>query len=79
MHRILKIICLLGVMSLLLAGCSSPETGTGGNKAEPAVSLTALQYEIDNIAVDFSKMWFYQQLEAKTGVHVDFSEVKDSE
>ena len=79
MHRILKIICLLGVMSLLLVGCSSPETGTGDNKAEPAVSLTALQYEIDNIAVDFSKMWFYQQLEAKTGVHVDFSEVKDSE
>ena len=43
------------------------------------MTLTALQYEIENIAVDFSSMWFYQQLEEQTGVHVDFIEVKDSE
>jgi len=39
----------------------------------------ALQYEIDNIAVDFNSLWYYRQIEQQTGVHVDFTEIKDSE
>ena len=63
--------------ALLLSGCAAqtPETQT----ASAPVSLTALQYEIENVAVDFSDMWYFQQIEAQTGVHVDFDEVKDSE
>jgi ABC-2 type transport system ATP-binding protein len=41
------------------------------------VTLTALQFELDNQAIDFSNQWFFQQLEQKTGVHVDFEEVKE--
>ena len=76
MNRRMRMICLLAAAAMLLGSCSAPEAG---KKPAAAVSLSALQYEIDNIAVDFSSMWYYQQIEEQTGVHVDFSEVKDSE
>ena len=76
MRRSIRLTGILTALFLLLCGCaerSGPET------AEPQkVSLSALQYEVDNIAVDFGNLWFYQQLEEKTGVHVDFTEVKDT-
>ncbi len=77
MNRIAKMICLLAAAVVLLAGCSpqDPETKPSG----ASVSLSALQYEIKNIAVDFTSMWFFRQIEEQTGVHVDFTEVKDSE
>lgn len=77
MKRFLKLCFLLISAAVLLTGCASPETEKTASGA--SVSLTALQYEIDNIAVDFSSMWFYRQIEQQTGVHVDFDEVKDSE
>lgn len=78
MKRTIKLICLLAAAVFLPAGCSSPDPVS---KESPGASesYTALQYEIDNIAVDFSSMWYYQQIEKQTGVHVDFTEVKDSE
>ena len=77
MSRIVKLISLMIALILLLTGCSSPRSG--GERTEPAVTLTALQYEIENIAVDFSNLWFFRQIEQQTGVHVDFTEVKDPE
>jgi len=77
MNRRGKLICLLLSFAMLLSGCAHPN-GEGG-EARRAASLTALQYEIENIAVDFSNMWYFQQIEEQTGVHVDFTEVKDSE
>ncbi len=66
-----------GLLLLLLAALSLPGcAGQEPEKAEP-VSLTALQYELENQSVDFANMWFFQQLEERTGVHVDFEEVKD--
>lgn len=65
---------LLLLTCLLLAGCTrqeTPETAT--------VSLTALQYELENQTIDFSYMWFFNQLEEKTNVHVDFEDVKDAD
>ncbi len=77
MNRRRKFLCLLLSFLILLAGCAVPQ------KESPApsspVTLTALQYEIENIAVDFSNMWFFRQLEEETGVHVEFIEVKDPE
>ena len=72
-----KMFCLLTAAALLLSGCAPTQ-----ESAEPAAStasLTALQYEIENIAVDFSDMWYFRQIEEQTGVHVDFDEVKDPE
>lgn len=77
MNRIIRTISLLAAALLLLSGCTAPEAQKQLSGA--AVSLSALQYEIDNIAVDFSSMWFYNRIEQQTGVHVDFNEVKDSE
>ena len=57
MNRTVKIICLLAAALLLTTGCAAPPR-EGGSSA-PAVSLSALQYEIENIAVDFSNMWFF--------------------
>ena len=77
MNRSLKAFCLLNAVLLLLTGCAAPAPEE--EKPSPGVSLSALQYEIENIAVDFSSMWYYRQIEQQTGVHVDFTEVKDSE
>ena len=43
------------------------------------VSLSALQYELESQTIDFADLWFYRQLEEKTGIHVDFDEVKDAD
>ncbi len=61
----------LVLLLLCLAGCTKEET------PDPTVSLTALQYELENQTIDFSNMWFYDELEKSTGIHVDFEEVKD--
>lgn len=47
--------------------------------AEDKVNITAFQYELDNQDIDFANLWFFQELENKTGVHVDFQEVKDAD
>jgi putative aldouronate transport system substrate-binding protein len=76
MKRIVQLVCVPALVILLLTGCAR-ETG---RQAPPAsASLTALQYEIDNISVDFNRLWYYQQIEQQTGVHVNFTEIKDSE
>ena len=77
MNRSAKIFCLMTAVVLLLSGCAAknPEKPAGS----APVSLNALQYEIENVAVDFSNMWYFRQIEKQSGVHVDFNEVKDSE
>lgn len=77
MRHLCKTACLsmlLALLLLCLAGCTKEET-----QEQPVVSLTALQYELENQTIDFSDMWFFEQLEEKTGVHVDFEEVKDAD
>ena len=76
MKRIVRLVCVPAFVILLLSGCARE---SGKETPSPSASLTALQYEIDNIAVDFSSMWYYRQIEQQTGVHVDFTEIKDSE
>ncbi len=76
MKHIARLACISALVILLLSGCAQE---SGKEAPSSSVSLTALQYEIDNIAVDFSSMWYYKQIEQQTGVHVDFTEIKDSE
>ena len=77
MNRTVKTISLLIAVLFLLTGCTASRQEVSSSAS--VVSLSALQYEIENIAVDFSSMWYYRQIEQQTGVHVDFNEVKDSE
>ena len=76
MKYIVRLVCVLALLILLLSGCARQ---SGKETPSPSASLTALQYEIDNIAMDFSSMWYYKQIEQQTGVHVNFTEIKDSE
>ncbi len=76
MKRIFRLACALALVVPLLSGCAREAEKEA---AAPPAALTALQYEIDNIAVDFNSLWYYQQIERQTGVHVDFTEIKDSE
>lgn len=70
-----RLLCglLLGLLAVSLTGCGEKQA------PEEPVHLTALQYELENQAIDFSDLWYYRQIEAQTGVHVDFEEVKDSD
>lgn len=72
--RRVMLLLLLIPASLLCVSCGDTVAQT-----EETVQLTALQYELENQAIDFNNMWFYQQLEENTGVHVDFEEVKDAD
>ena len=66
-----KIVSLLLVAMMLLSGAAL---------AEDKVNLTAFQYSLESQnPVDFNEMWFFQQIEEKTGVHVDFRMVKDAD
>lgn len=62
------------VLVFSAAGCS-PRTE---QQVQPTV-LTALQYEVENQSIDFENLWFYQQIEEQTGVHVNFEVVKDAD
>lgn len=64
------------VLLIILSGCSAQETGE--RKTEP-VTLRAMQYEVENQAIDFQDLWFFQEIEKQTGVHIQFEDVKDSE
>lgn len=77
MNRRRNWLCAAFAAVLILSGCTQKKPAA--SSSAPAVSLTALQYEIENVAVDFNNMWYYRQIEEQTGVHVDFDEVKDSE
>ncbi len=77
MNRRIIGLCFALAGALLLTGCAGKPPA--GETAGPAVSLTALQYEIENVAMDFSDMWFFRKIEEQTGVRVVFDEVKDSE
>jgi len=66
------------IVSLLLAAVMLL-TMAGAALAEEKVSLTAFQYCLENQTCDFNNLWFFQQIEEKTGVHVDFQTVKDAD
>jgi len=48
-------------------------------EGEEKVTLTAFQYALENQNTDFNNLWFFQELEEKTGIHVDFRMIKDAD
>ena len=55
MNRRRNWLCVVFAAVLLLSGCAAGKPDQQAHA--PAVSLTALQYEIENVAVDFSNTW----------------------
>ncbi|MGI5899544.1 MAG: extracellular solute-binding protein [Christensenellales bacterium] len=43
------------------------------------ITLTAFQWEHENQSIDFANLWYYQLMEEKTNVHIEFEEVKDGD
>ncbi|MDR2149519.1 MAG: extracellular solute-binding protein [Spirochaetaceae bacterium] len=43
------------------------------------ITLRVFQYELENQQMDFPNLWFYKELEAKTGIHVAWEPVKDTD
>ena len=65
-----KIVSLLLAAMLLMSAAAL---------AEDKVQLTAFQYQLENQTTDFNTLWYFEQIEEKTGVHVDFRMVKDGD
>ncbi len=67
---------LLVLSFTLLGGCAAvPSVPVSSEK----ITLHAFQFEVDNQAIDFANLWFYQQLEDTTNVHIEFEEVKEAD
>ena len=52
-----------------------PDTYVSAEK----ITLRALQYELENQQMDFDNLWFFQELEKKTNVHIEWEPVKDGD
>lgn len=57
---------------------STPTKAAEKDKDEP-ITLHAFQYVLENQQVDFENLWFYKELEERTGIHVDWELVKDGD
>ena len=63
------------VLALLLIVLAVPALAEGEDK----ITLTAMQYELENQDIDFNNLWYFKRIEEQTGVHVDFVEIKDAD
>ena len=43
------------------------------------ITLTAFQWALDNQTTDFQNLWFFDELEKDTNVHIDFEVIKQSD
>ncbi len=86
-----SIVVLLLVTMVLMTACSIPVVPTAQPTTAPAVdstpaapsnekvTLKAFQWALENQQTDFNNLWFYQELEKKTNVHVEFEPVKEGD
>ena len=54
------------------------EVGTGPISQEK-LTLHAFEYVLDNQSVDFPKMWYYEELEKETNIHIEWEPVKGAD
>ncbi len=86
------ILALLITFLMLLTACNAPattpnagtqpadsEVSTSDGSSNEKVTIHAFQYVLENQQMDFENLWFYQELEEKTNVHVEFEPVKDGD
>jgi putative aldouronate transport system substrate-binding protein len=60
--------------ALVMDSCSKKET-----KTEGPITLRVFQYELENQQMDFPNLWFFTELEKKTGIHIEWEPVKDGD
>lgn len=46
---------------------------------EEPITLRVFQYVLENQQMDFDKLWFFQELEKKTNIHIEWETVKDAD
>ncbi|NLN64155.1 MAG: extracellular solute-binding protein [Clostridiaceae bacterium] len=85
------IVLLLLVSMVLLTACdvagpnnqpTNAPDATGPTTSGPSgekVTLKAFQWALGNQQTDFNNLWFYEELEKKTNVHVEFEPVKEDD
>jgi putative aldouronate transport system substrate-binding protein len=75
MEKLVKAAVPVLAAALVLGGCSkkAAETSSG------PITLRVFQYELENQQMDFPNLWFYTELEKKTGIHVEWEPVKDAD
>lgn len=74
-----KLVSLLLALTLACSVMLSVHAESADTAAPDPITISAFQYELGNQEIDFAKLWFFEELEKKTGVHVDFQEVKDAD
>ena len=63
--RVWAFTALLAALPLLAVSCTPAAQTAETAEAQTPVTLTALQFELDNQAIDFGNQWFFQELEKK--------------
>jgi putative aldouronate transport system substrate-binding protein len=63
------------------AGGGRERSGTqqAQQATDKLTTLRILQYDLDNQQTDYPNLWFYKELEKKTGVHVEWDLVKGAD
>lgn len=70
-----KLVSLLLAMLMLASASALAEYPI----VEEPLTLKVFQYVLENQQVDFENLWFYKELEAKTGIHIEWETVKDGD
>ncbi|MDR0396563.1 MAG: extracellular solute-binding protein [Oscillospiraceae bacterium] len=71
---------LLAAMLAAPAGFASAAFNEEGFPiVDEPITLHAVQYQLENQQVDFDNLWFYNELEDKTGISITFEPIKDGD
>jgi putative aldouronate transport system substrate-binding protein len=76
MRKVLGHGALVLLAAVLLGGCAPKKSGADG---DGPITLRVMQYELENQQMNFPNLWFYQELEKKTGIHIEWEPVKDTD
>ncbi|MDR2504472.1 MAG: extracellular solute-binding protein [Oscillospiraceae bacterium] len=71
-----KLLSLLVAIAILAALCA---TAAADPIVTEPLTLKVMEYTIENQQVDYDTMWFYQELEKNTGIHIEWESVKDGD
>ncbi len=79
MKKLVSVLLSLLLVSALCAPALAAFHEEGFPIVDEKITIRAVQYQLENQQVDFNNLWFFQELEKKTNVHVEFEAVKDGD